>query len=623
MVIVIPAAADAAKHLVKTPAPEPIEAIVDVVIGANGISKKTATFPDGRPGVSVMFVVDVSTSMDLSSVATNVNSEIAHFSRIALIKHALRTCIALMDTEDQVSVITYSTDAKILVPWSNDHKASSAIVDSKLSTGGCTQVWTGLELAYKNAAKDKETHIILLTDGAFDSVYNTTPPRGGWARGMRELHEKNPRTVLSVCGLGPEVSSDILRDLAIEGKGLYTYISDGSMVGNVFVHLVSNIKFARDGIPFYAKTTAPKTTDEPVLPRVSLDFADFLNETIEIALKRGPGAARERLIAYADSSADDVLRDDIYHPSADKGQMCKACDHWDTWGKHYLISTWFAHVHQVKINHKDAILGVAYSSPAFDEYIKVGEDIFSKIPPPKTLPIMTPTPSPPQMSLPPTYTGAWVPSSSTSRGTLFGGPSHPMPFSASGPSASSSRGMLFSSSSHPMPFSASAPTSYNMRNVYNSTSCFSGDSAVELDFGGITCRVDALCKGMKLKGGFTVECITVSKGRALVVEVGPDLHLTPWHPFKRDGKWTQVTDKDGGRGVDVVYNIVLVEKGAVVTSGLIEAATLGPCAELTHSYFNTQAVIDDLRALPGYEDGKVNITQVIRDPFTNLVCKII
>jgi hypothetical protein len=123
--------------------------------------------------------------------------------------------------------------------------------------------------------------------------------------------------------------------------------------------------------------------------------------------------------------------------------------------------------------------------------------------------------------------------------------------------------------------------------------------------------------------------------------------ITAWHPLRR--RVVGGVGDGGGGGSDdwhfpaslaplqrrtcaEVYNLVLDSKHIVLINGF-ECVTLGhgfkdaptsaavAAAEpvLTHTYYGTQRVVDDLRRLPGWAAGKVTVTGALRDAATGLV----
>jgi hypothetical protein len=108
------------------------------------------------------------------------------------------------------------------------------------------------------------------------------------------------------------------------------------------------------------------------------------------------------------------------------------------------------------------------------------------------------------------------------------------------------------------------------------------------------------------------------------------LCITPWHPIinpimKGNKAWIFPADlvplQD--RLIDTVYNLVL-DSGHVVDVEGYECVTLGhgfQAPGVKHDFFGTHAVIDDLKKLPGWSDGRPtfkNLTAV-HDPSTGLI----
>lgn len=110
--------------------------------------------------------------------------------------------------------------------------------------------------------------------------------------------------------------------------------------------------------------------------------------------------------------------------------------------------------------------------------------------------------------------------------------------------------------------------------------------------------------------------------------------LTAYHPVLMDGKY--VFPGDVGRSVGcasrTVYNVVLKGRGDMVV-GAVSVATLGErpahilspaiiggwAPGLRHPFFNTEAVVRNLRSLKA-NDGRVRVRGGRRDGGTGLVC---
>ena len=74
-----------------------------------------------------------------------------------------------------------------------------------------------------------------------------------------------------------------------------------------------------------------------------------------------------------------------------------------------------------------------------------------------------------------------------------------------------------------------------------------------------------------------------------------------------------------------MYNFVL-DKGHEVTIEGTECVTLGHGLEgpvVSHAYFGTSRVVDDLRAMRGWADGLVAIIGALRGTADGLVCGLV
>ena len=162
--------------------------------------------------------------------------------------------------------------------------------------------------------------------------------------------------------------------------------------------------------------------------------------------------------------------------------------------------------------------------------------------------------------------------------------------------------------------------------------CIDGSSTVLLP-SGMTCRVADLVPGDLVLGpdgeAAKVRCVVqmpCEEGPVALVQVSENLRLTPFHPILKDGHWRFPADINEANLHDCssIYNFVLdgppafmVDGTAVV--GLGHGLTEGAAA---HAYFGTQAVIQDLEKMPGYDSGRVVLKPgwAVRDPVSGLVC---
>jgi hypothetical protein len=168
--------------------------------------------------------------------------------------------------------------------------------------------------------------------------------------------------------------------------------------------------------------------------------------------------------------------------------------------------------------------------------------------------------------------------------------------------------------------------------VDNSGGCFTGDCMVAMN-DATKKRVDELKKGDIVQGGHKVVAVLITPVNKEVemVVFTKGLKITPWHPMiiKDDDQWAfPIELRDSTKiYVENFYNLVL-ESGHIVELNTHQVVTLGHGFKtnkvITHPYFGTQAVIDDLKGHPDWESGILNmdVTNIVRSDETGLIQKI-
>jgi hypothetical protein len=109
------------------------------------------------------------------------------------------------------------------------------------------------------------------------------------------------------------------------------------------------------------------------------------------------------------------------------------------------------------------------------------------------------------------------------------------------------------------------------------------------------------------------------------------LKITPWHPMKlkEDTEWVFPNDVGVTRKlwVEAYYNLAL-ESGHIVELNGFQVVTLGHGFRdndvISHPYFGTHAVIDDLKKHPDWEGGFLimNPDNIVRSSETGMIQKI-
>lgn len=261
-------------------------------------------------------------------------------------------------------------------------------------------------------------------------------------------------------------------------------------------------------------------------------------------------------------------------------------DYFNKWGRHYLPSLVRAHLLQQCNNFKDPGIQF-YGGQLFETIRDKVEDIFVKLPPPKP----------------------------TARVNNYGGGRGGGAAKASAPLAS-------------------------MRTYYDASGgCIAGECEVRMADGSVK-RVAEVVRGDKVcasLSGEHAEVVCVIKtacfgGKESLVTLPGGLRLTPYHPVHKEDGWyfpLDLATPERDAACDAVYNFVLAGGHAMVVNG-VECVTLGhglSAPVVAHPYFGTQAVVDDLRKMRGWEAGRVELfphlcagRSMVRDEKTGMVC---
>jgi Ca-activated chloride channel family protein len=191
---------------------------------------------DARPAGNLVFLVDVSGSMDQPD-------------KLPLVKQALLMLVDELTENDRVALVTYAGDAGLKLPsTSGDQKATIRAAIESLAAGGSTHGSAGIELAYEQAAErfipGGANRVILATDGDLNVGITddaalveliTAQAKGG--------------TFLTVLGFGQGNLQDAkMEKLADNGNGVYAYVDGAREARKVLVEQLtgSTITVAKD-----------------------------------------------------------------------------------------------------------------------------------------------------------------------------------------------------------------------------------------------------------------------------------------------------------------------------------------------------------------------------------------
>jgi len=187
-----------------------------------GLKAREVAVVDRKP-CTLTFVVDVSGSMDMEN-------------RLSLVKLALKLLLDQMDRRDEVGIVVYGSEARVILP----HTPLSKRADLEraidwLVPEGSTNAEAGLREGYRLAdaalKPGRVNRIILCSDGVAnvglteaDDILNVI--RGEARRGIE----------LTTVGFGMDNYNDVLMEkLADHGEGSYWYVDDLDEARRVFV----------------------------------------------------------------------------------------------------------------------------------------------------------------------------------------------------------------------------------------------------------------------------------------------------------------------------------------------------------------------------------------------------
>jgi Ca-activated chloride channel family protein len=176
-----------------------------------------------RKDAMLIFVIDISGSMQEPN-------------RMPLVKEALRLLVDELRETDQVGIVVYSDDTRVVLePTSASNKDAIITAINSLSTEGATNVEDGLRLGYELAADhfnvDGINRVILCSDGVAN-VGETGP------EAIRQVIRDHTAqgVLLTTVGFGMGDYNDVLMEqLANDGNGNYAYVDTLKEAKRIFV----------------------------------------------------------------------------------------------------------------------------------------------------------------------------------------------------------------------------------------------------------------------------------------------------------------------------------------------------------------------------------------------------
>lgn len=600
-----------------------------------------------RNPLSICAVIDVSGSMQ-TTVKTNSKEE-TNLSALSVVLHAVKTLVTILQPEDQLSLVTYSTTAKEVLPMTlMDEVGRNTAIQTiqRIKTESMTNLWAGITTGLKTF--DKAIHpnrvMIVLTDGQSN---DGTPSVGYELAFAQQIRTMTNVPLTRFFGLGRDkIESADMNSMGAQTGGGFSYISDASMIGTVFINTVVHMMSAMIpcvGItsdprvdhgsiptvtkvgpliagqtrhvitdathdylftPFGALPLPPATGDQKEEEVQQVIAEQIFRVTLANQLNRMATVGSQRLAILSKLQSDvqsilDRFPHSAYLGAAQKdleGEIAMATteSNYMTWGKHFLISIGSANLFEVCNNFKDFSVRT-FKTRLHQFLVSIVDAVFCLLPPPE--------PSPPTIS--------------RSTASYSGFASHPAASMAA----------------------AAAPSlqlSVRSMSQYHDADggCFDPDCMVEtLNRGPIA--IGQLKTGDQVitqtragqKSSAQVTHVVFSKSPTnLYMRDSHSLYLTAWHPVLINNKWQFPAECPGFFPVTPsakhVCNVVLSQDHILLVEG-VPCITLGHGYQddpvLAHPFFGTQRVIDHLNRLANGNPDHIFIQQIYRDAKSNLI----
>jgi len=198
-----------------------------------------------RNNINLCCVIDISGSMatEVSIKNSDGIEEKNGLSQLDLVKHAVKTIIHSLKENDNLSLITFNNAAKVICDLTQMTNVNKKIILEKLDdlfANGSTNLWHSIKTALDVVSKIKNNNIssiFILTDG----VPNIHPPKSYIDTINSYKNSIKFECQINMFGFGSGIDSILLQDIASTNNGMYSFISDASLVGTSFINSLATL----------------------------------------------------------------------------------------------------------------------------------------------------------------------------------------------------------------------------------------------------------------------------------------------------------------------------------------------------------------------------------------------
>ncbi len=189
-----------------------------------------------RVGIQGQHISDTQRKDAVLTFVIDVSGSMADANKLPLVKQALRLLLNELRPTDQVGIVVFGTDARVLLESTTiaNKDAILKAIDS-LQDEGSTNAEAGLRTAYELASKHFKdgaiNRVILCSDGVAN-VGEVSP--GGIRQAIRDYTKQG--ITLTTVGFGMGDYNDYLMErLADDGDGNYAYVDSVASARRIFV----------------------------------------------------------------------------------------------------------------------------------------------------------------------------------------------------------------------------------------------------------------------------------------------------------------------------------------------------------------------------------------------------
>ena len=329
---------------------------------------------------------DISASMSLE---ISNNTEGDNYSKSNMCNHTL-VCILNSLLNSNVKVCLFNSEVIDIIDSTLITPDIINVINKRITNiapHGGTDILKVLLTALNsisNTDADADIHILLLTDGESTSgVTNSDEILSLLSTTLDLIFNKIGKIPkIHTIGFGNQINSTLLYNISKLSKGIYTYVSDLSMIGNVVASCLSSMLIPKKIIDFNIKD------------HIIDYFVDFLNyvlcsNTVYLnSTKESNYQQLESLIRYYESIENDdfvslLLLDLKNTEDINNGQIYKALllENFNIWGKNYLYAVLSAYDNYIVPNNKDNATKY-FKGENYDTIFNTIKNLFCDIIPP-------------------------------------------------------------------------------------------------------------------------------------------------------------------------------------------------------------------------------------------------